>query len=605
MKRRKARRSRSAATVADTIPMPIPGEEADLPPSPTIWQRVRFVLLAFAAFLCLLTVSSATSVYFGFRQGEEDRSVRRTATAAVAAEEHYRRGLAHLDAGEYELAIAEFEYVLEIYPDHGLAAQGLDEARARLAARPTPTSRSREEIAAELYAQGTAAYQQEDWATAAEVLGQLRVFAPDYEQATVEEMLFTSLYNQGMALLQEDRFEEGIFYLDQALEIRPLDENALWERELAHRYMTALGYWGVDWDRCIQRFEELYGLAPAYKDVFTRLFRAHVTYGDLWAEQGEMCPAAAQYARAVELMDDAEVTQKRDEAAGVCAMATPTPIPPITGTLPITGTVVVPGFTVGRLTYPAYDPLMGMYDVYALTADGRLIRAAAGADQPCWQWGSDRLIYRNLLSPGISLLQPGGQPVTLRADPGAAWPTISPDGGRYAYAARDGAGVWHIYIARTDGVGEPVVHAPGWGPAWGPSGLLAWTGCEVSGSACGIFIDNPDDDQPPVRLTTNINDIGLHWAPSGDRLAYMSDHSGSWDIYVLHTDGAVDVLSDAPSIEGLPAWAPDGSAIAFLSYRESRWGIYLMRPDGQDVHKIVDLGTEMPNWQNQRLCWAP
>lgn len=601
MKRRRGRRRRNPAGLEETIPLPILGEEERTAARLTLWQRVRVVLLAFLAFLCLLVISISLGGYAGFRQGEQARWEQRLA----AAEDHYQRGLARLDAGEYELAIAEFEYVLRLNPNHPLAAQGLAEAQARLADVPTPTARPTEDIAQELYGRGKAAYEAQDWETAARALGELRGFAPDYETESVEEMLFNSLYNYGMALLAQDRLEEGIFYLDQALQIRPLDPEAMWERDLAHRYLTAVGYWGVDWERCIQRFEELYALAPAYKDVLSRLYRAHVQYGDLWAGKGEMCPAVEQYAQALELVADAQLEQKRAEAAEVCAVATPTPISPITGTLSPTSTVYVPGFQGGRLAYPAYNVQTGLYDIYAITADGRLTRLVGGADQPCWQWGSDRLVYRDRLSSSLAMIQPGGQPVILRVDPGAAWPTLSPDGGRYAYAAADSSGVWRIYIAATDGTGEPTMHAIGWGPTWGPSGLLAWTGCEADGVTCGIFVDNPDDDQPPTRLTASRNDVGLHWAPGGGLLAYMSNHTGYWNLYLLSVTGGVQALTNDETIEALPAWAPDGSALAFLSYQGGRWGIYLMRPDGEDVHEIVDLGAEMPGWQNQRLSWAP
>lgn len=604
IKRRRARRDRRGTAMEETIPLLIPSPEERPRRAVTFWRRLRVVLMGFGAFLCLLALAVVVAGYAGVREGEQERARQRIALA----DEHYRRGLARLDSGEYELAIAEFEYALRLDPNHTLAAQGLAEAQVRLATRPTPTLQATEDIAHDLYRRGAAAYQQQDWAAAARLLSQLRAFAPDYETEAVEEMLFASLYNQGLSCLTEGSLEEGIFYLDRAQQIRPLDDEALLQLELARRYMAVLGFWGVDWPLCIEKLEALYAVAPHYRDVFTRLFQAHVLYGDLQSAQGELCPAAAQYAQALELMNDSEVVQKRNQAVEICAVATPTPIPPITGTLPTTGTLVVPDFRVGRLTYPAYNPQTGLYDVYAVTSDGSnglLTRVAAGADQPCWGWGGDRLIYRDRLLGGISLIQSGGEPTTLLTDRAAAWPTLSPDGGRYAYATPDGAGVWHIYIARTDGTGQPVVHAPGWGPAWGPAGLLAWTGCEADGSACGIFVDHPDDDQPPRRLTANINDTGLHWVPSGDLIVYMSDHTGNWDLYLLSTTGAVQALTDDPLSEGLPAWAPDGSAVAFLSYRDGRWGLYLMQTSGQNVRQIIDLGTEMPNWQSQRLCWAP
>jgi tetratricopeptide (TPR) repeat protein len=589
----RARRSRRAAPAKRA---PSPEEEA-----PTRWQRLRPALLWGVGFLCLLTLTVGGAAYSGLYTGERDREQKRQ----ELAEQHYRAGLDRLDAGEYELAIAEFEYVLELDPGHRFAQQGIAEAQARTAARPTPTSETYEILVDDLYQEAMDRYDAGQWEEAAAVLTQLRVLDPAYEAEAVEEMLFTSLYGAGMALLDEDRLEEGIFYLDQAVALRPLDEEALNQRSMAIQYMTALGYWGVDWERCIERFERLYAVAPDYKDTFSRLYNAHVSYADAWYSQGEMCPAEVQYAQAAQLINDPEIEQRQAEAAQICLVATPTPIAPLTGTLPITLTEPPPGFTTGRLAYPAYNTQTGLYDVYALFADGRLIRMVGGADQPCWLGGSGALGYRSLLSPGISLLVPGAAvPRQLAAGVGLSWPTFSPDGSRMAYAAQDAAGMWQIVIAPTDGSAEPRAHAAGKGPAWGPTGLLAWNGCDAGG-ACGIFVDNPDDDQPPTRLTASINDIGLNWASNGEMLAYMSDVTGNWDIFLLSITGGVVALTDDPASDGLPAWAPDGSGLAFVSNRAGTWGLYLTGPNGENPHKILTLGPSLPDWTTQRLSWAP
>jgi len=579
----------------------IDAESVSEPATPTRWQRARPTLFWVISFLCLLVLSIGGAAYGGLYQGERDREQQRQETA----EQHYQAGLQRLDAGEYELAIAEFEYVLELEPDHPFAQQGIAEAQTRSTARPTPTSETYEIVVDDLYQEAEARYEAEQWTEASAVLFQLRVLDPAYEAENVEEMLFNSLYNAGMNLLEQDRFEEGIFYLDQAVALRPLDEEALTQRSLAVQYMTALGYWGVDWERCIERFEQLYNTAPNYKDVFSRLYSAHVTYADAWYSQGEMCPAEVQYARAAQLMADPEVEQKQTEAAQICMVATPTPIAPITGTLPITLTEPPPGFNAGRLAYPAYNTQTGLYDVYAIFADGRLIRMAGGGDQPSWIWGNGVLGYRNLLSPGISVLGPGeAMPRQVAAGVGLSWPTFSPDGSRLAYAAQDAVGTWQIYMVPLDGSAEPTVHAAGKGPAWGPTGLLAWTGCETGGT-CGIFVDNLSDDQPPTRLTGSINDVGLHWSPNGELLAYMSNVTGNWDIYLLSITGGVVALTDNPASDGLPAWAPDGSGLAFVSNRDGAWSLYLMGPGGEDPHKILTLGPSLPDWTAQRLSWAP
>jgi tetratricopeptide (TPR) repeat protein len=540
-------------------------------------------------------------MYAGIYQGERDKEEQRQ----DLAEQHYRAGLERLETGEYELAIAEFEYVLKLDPNHLFAQQGIDEASARIASRPTPTSEVREIVAGELYQEARAHYEAERWSDAASVLTQLKVLDPTYQPEQVEEMLFTSLYNAGIELLEEDRLEEGVFYLDQAVALRPLDEQALTQRSLAIQYMTALGYWGVNWERCIERFEQIYTIAPNYKDVFQRLYRAHVIYADAWYEMEEMCPAEEQYALALQLISNAEMEQRRGEAEQICLVATPTPIAPVAGSQIITLTQLPPGFTSGRLAYPIHNTQTGVYDIYALSVDARLVRMAVGADQPCWVWGSRALAYRDLLSPGISLLGSGEvQARQLASGASLTWPTLSPDGARLAYAAQDAGGTWQIYIGPTDGSAEPSMHASGKGPVWGPNGLLAWNGCEASG-ACGILVDNLDDDQPPTRLTSSASDIGLNWAPGGDRLAYMSDVTGNWEVYRLGLSGDVAVLTDDPASDGLPAWAPDGTGLAFVSNRDGTWGLYLMGPNGEDPHRILILGPNLPDWKLQRLSWAP
>ena len=570
-------------------------------------QVVRPFLLWGAAFLALLLFSMTAGAYLGLQRGEEQRIQR----LEQEAQSHYQTGLQRLDEGNYELAIAQFEYVLQLDADHPQAEQGLAEAQAQLNAQviaaSTPTAEPEGAIARQLYEEASVHFEAGRWQEAASVLTSLRQLDPSYEPEAVEDMLFESRYQAGIALLADDDFELGIFYLDRAVALRPLDQEAITERRLAQQYLEALSYWAADWEACIAHFEELYRAAPDYKDVFQRLYQAHVRYAEAWEVQGEMCPAVESYDQALRLLNSAEVEEKRAEAAEICRSATPTPVPTIEGSRPVTRTTLPPGFNAGRLAYPLYNSATGGWDVYALFADGRLVQMASGADQPVWMWNSDALGYRDRLLPGLSLVPSlEAEPLQLIAGGGLAWPTFSPDGQRMAYAERDAAGVWQIKVRPTDGSVEPTQRAEGWGPAWGPGGLLAWTGCEPeNGEACGIFVDNPNDEQPGTRVSGSANDIALSWSPGGNQLAYMSDHTGNWEVYIYDLSGGFQVLTDDPAADGLPAWSPDGSAIAFVSNRGGAWGIYLMQPGGEDPRQVISLGPNFPNWTEQRLSWAP
>jgi len=76
---------------------------------------------------------------------------------------------------------------------------------------PTPTLQAYTIAIGDVYKQGQAAFQAKDWGKAADILGQVRAIDPLYEKVAVEDMLFTARYNNGLALLAENRLEEASF----------------------------------------------------------------------------------------------------------------------------------------------------------------------------------------------------------------------------------------------------------------------------------------------------------------------------------------------------------------------------------------------------------
>jgi Tol biopolymer transport system component len=175
--------------------------------------------------------------------------------------------------------------------------------------------------------------------------------------------------------------------------------------------------------------------------------------------------------------------------------------------------------------------------------------------------------------------------------------------------ARQEANGWQIYVAPANGSAEPKKLTPGKYPLWGPQGALAFSNCIVDNTVRGVCVMDPNKPNAnPVPLTADPHDTPTSWSPDGGNIAYMSDHSGDWDVYLVNTSGGVALLTAddaAPASDGLPAWAPDGSGIAFVSNRDDSWALYLMTPNGSDVRKLVDIGTWHPNWQLERLSWGP
>jgi Tol biopolymer transport system component/tetratricopeptide (TPR) repeat protein len=571
------------------------------PPRPGGLRRPATTTLLIAAFALLMVTLVIASTAAGFYAGLDDRELK----ARRNLVEHYERGTQHLAARDYELASAEFEYVLQLQPEYPGAREKLAETRRRLTVIPTPTtSVTVTNIVDELYQQAVQAYQAQEWPLAVERLRQVRAVDAAHEPAAVEEMLFTATLTQGKLLLDGDQLEEGLYYLDLAAELRPLDQEVTSQRQLAAMYLTARGYWGADWEKAIERFSELCNVAPGYKDAYSRLWEAYISYGDHFSNTMDFCPAEQQYVQAIRVQANPTVEAKRAVAAERCLQATPVPV---SGTLTVSGTIVpIPGLSSGRLAYPVYNPRSGLYDTYVLfAAENRMLKAVTSGSQPAWRPGAPELAYR-VTGLGINIYNLAtDEDRRVVGDSTAAWPSWSPQGDRLAYAAKDSSGSWRVFIMSMDGGQEAHVVAAGWAPAWSPSGVLAYTGCGAGG-VCGIFIINPDQPgSPPTKMTGERNDTPIAWSPDGQNLAYMSDYGGNWDAFVMNISGGVAQLTNDPADDGWPAWAPDGSGLLFFSKRSGKWDLWLMNLDGSNQRLVLSLSDRSPNWTDERLSWSP
>ena len=93
------------------------------------------------------------------------------------------------------------------------------------------------------------------------------------------------------------------------------------------------------------------------------------------------------------------------------------------------------------------------------------------------------------------------------------------------------------------------------------------------------------------------------------RIAFVSQHQGGKELYVMDYDGArVRRLTTTGTINLSPAWSPDGTRLAFLSYRQKFPAIFILETDGSITRLPVAGGdlNSAPDWSpdGTRLAYS-
>jgi len=110
----------------------------------------------------------------------------------------------------------------------------------------------------------------------------------------------------------------------------------------------------------------------------------------------------------------------------------------------------------------------------------------------------------------------------------------------------------------------------------------------------------PRREMPAQRTLTRLTfDPGLQaeptWSPDGRLIAYSSDRSGNFDIWVQQADGSNPVqVTKNPAHDWQPDWSPDGRQIVFRSER-GRGGLFLVPALGGPERQIAPFGHR-PRW---------
>ncbi|HSQ39089.1 MAG TPA: hypothetical protein VLM78_02925, partial [Anaerolineales bacterium] len=197
--------------------------------------------------------------------------------------------------------------------------------------------------------------------------------------------------------------------------------------------------------------------------------------------------------------------------------------------------------------------------------------------------------------------------------------SLSPDGRRVAFACNK-TGQWEIYELDlpTSTTNLPITNPPitivssgpggKSGPRYSPDGKsLAWA-LDLDGSESFHIILHDLATGESRDLTPDI-DFAIQsffaWSPDSKRIAYLSDKSGNFDLYIRNLDGSEDRLLFSP---GGPAsfvrWSPDGNYLAVTADQE--WqadGTFVVPLDGGPG--VARVGGDKHPIDANQPAWSP
>jgi Tol biopolymer transport system component len=252
-----------------------------------------------------------------------------------------------------------------------------------------------------------------------------------------------------------------------------------------------------------------------------------------------------------------------------------------------------------RLTTPPVLPDIRGDTAPAFSPDGRALVFSR-------ETGDTDYLYLLRLSEDY---RPLGEPERLEEvkeySRGTVW---LPDGSEIvftSYGSSGNLGLWRMPIGKPRSPRR--LSLPGdrlWDPAVSRQGnRLAYSSWKSDTNIWRAEIPSPGQSPPPPVKFISSTKMDLHpqYSPDGNKIAFVSDRSGSRQIWVCDRDGSNAVqltFVEGEKVIGMHSWSPDGGRIAFASFADPNQHIYVISSGGGPPVRWTDGSIQAcwPRW---------
>lgn len=254
----------------------------------------------------------------------------------------------------------------------------------------------------------------------------------------------------------------------------------------------------------------------------------------------------------------------------------------------------------------------GNNEVYYTLPDGsgtgRVTNNLAQDNNPCWHPDKTKLVFDTNRTGNYEIFcaNPDGTGLTnltntagSSANDDEYRPAYSPDGTRILFDTSRGGILNNIFVMNVDGTGQTnVSNSPHYSVRgrWSPDGTKIVYMSNMSGSLDVYMMNVDGSGQTNLTSSSTANDEEPCFTADGTRIVFTSDRDqmGIYNLYLMMVDGSnVMRLTNNSCKDTSPSCSPNGSQIAFMSDRDGSQDIFLMDLSGEDRYKIADtFGTD-------------